>query len=119
MTKNMNRMIRRMIAGTTGAVIAVAAPQAAAQRDPAAGFPERPIRLIVPFAPQGPNDVLARLVGVKLTEVWGQQVVIDNRAGAGTIIGTELLVRAPPDGHTLLMISASTAAQTNYFRPWF
>lgn len=103
-----NRLIRRTIAGAVVAASVVAAPHAAAQRDPAAAFPERPIRLIVPFAPQGPNDVLARLVGVKLTEAWGQQVVIDNRSGAGTIIGTELLVRAPPDGHTLLMISAST-----------
>lgn len=83
--------------------MAMAAMPAAAQ------FPERPIRLIVPFAPQGPNDVLARLVGVKLTEAWGQQVVIDNRPGAGTIIGTEMLVRSQPDGYTLLMISASTA----------
>lgn len=73
-----------------------------------AEFPERPIRLIVPFSPNGPNDVLARLVGAQLTEKWGQQVVVDNRPGAGTIIGTELLVRAQPDGHTLLMISAST-----------
>lgn len=73
-----------------------------------AEFPDRPIRLIVPFSPNGPNDVLARLVGAQLTEKWGQQVVVDNRPGAGTIIGTELLVRAQPDGHTLLMISAST-----------
>ena len=109
MTKNMRCMIRHMITMTIGAMMVAAAPPAAAQRDAAAAFPERPLRLIVPFAPQGPNDVLARLVGVKLTELWGQQVVIDNRAGAGTIIGTELLVRAPPDGHTLLMISASTA----------
>jgi tripartite-type tricarboxylate transporter receptor subunit TctC len=87
-----------------------AATAAAAQpRDPAASFPERPMRLIVPFAPQGPNDVLARLVGAQLTVSWNQQVVIDNRPGAGTVIGTELLVRAPADGHTLLMISASTA----------
>lgn len=86
-----------------------AASAAAAQRDAAAAFPERPIRLIVPFAPQGPNDVLARLVGVKLTEAWNQQVVIDNRPGAGTVIGTELMVRSPADGHTMLMISASTA----------
>ena len=83
--------------------MAMAAMPAAAQ------FPERPIRLIVPFAPQGPNDVLARLVGVKLTEAWGQQVVIDNRPGAGTIIGTEMLVRSQADGYTLLMISASMA----------
>jgi tripartite-type tricarboxylate transporter receptor subunit TctC len=90
---------------------AIALP-AAAQRsaaDPAPGFPNRPIRMIVPFAPQGPNDQLARMVGVKLTETWGQQVVVDNRPGAGTVIGTELAVRAPADGHTMLMISLSTA----------
>ncbi len=97
------------IATMLGAVLAAATAPAAAQRDSAANYPERPIRLIVPFAPQGPNDVLARLVGLKLTETWGQQVVIDNRPGAGTIIGTELAARSPADGHTLLMISASTA----------
>lgn len=84
-------------------------PASAAQRDAAAGFPDRPVRLIVPFAPQGPNDVLARLVARQLTETWNQQIVIDNRAGGGTVIGTEIAVRAPADGHTLLMISASTA----------
>ena len=105
----MTRLTFCMTTAALGAVLAAAAaPLAAAQRDLAANFPERPIRLIVPFAPQGPNDVLARLVGQKLTETWGQQVVVDNRPGAGTIIGTELLVRAPADGHTLLMISAST-----------
>lgn len=93
----------------TAALIGSVAPSLAAQADPAAGFPERPIRLIVPFAPNGPNDVLARLVGQKMTAAWSQQVVIDNRPGAGTIIGTELLTRSQPDGHTLLMISASTA----------
>ncbi len=77
--------------------------------DPAPGFPNRPLRLIVPFAPQGPNDQLARMVGVKLSENWGQQVVVDNRPGGGTVIGTELAVRAPADGHTMLMISLSTA----------
>ncbi|MCW5575004.1 MAG: tripartite tricarboxylate transporter substrate binding protein [Burkholderiales bacterium] len=90
---------------------AATAVPAAAQRtaDPAAGFPSRPIRMIVPFAPQGPNDQLARLVGIKLTEAWGQQVVVDNRPGGGTVIGTELAVRAPADGHTMLMLSTSTA----------
>ncbi len=89
----------------TGALLGVLAVMPAA----AAGFPDRPIRLIVPFSPNGPNDLLARMVGQKLTEAWGQQVVIDNRPGAGTIIGTELAVRAPADGHTLLMVSSSTA----------
>lgn len=75
----------------------------------AASFPERPIRLIVPFSPNGPNDLLARMVGQKLTQSWGQQVVIDNRPGAGTIIGTDIALHAPADGYTLLMVSSSTA----------
>lgn len=87
------------------------APAVAAQpaADTASGFPSRPLRMIVPFTPSGPNDQLARMVGAKLTEAWGQQVVVDNRPGAGTVIGTELAVRSPADGHTMLMISLSTA----------
>ena len=99
-------------AATCALLIAIIAPPAAAQRaaaDPAPGFPSRPLRVIVPFAPQGPNDQLARMVGAKLTESWGQQVIVDNRPGGGTVIGTELAVRAPADGHTMLMISLSTA----------
>jgi len=91
-----------LVAGTALGALAIM-PAAAA------GFPERPIRLIVPFSPNGPNDLLARIVGQKLTESWGQPVVVDNRPGAGTIIGTELAARAPADGYTLLMVSSSTA----------
>jgi len=93
-------------------ILAAIAMPVAAQRtstDPAPGFPSRPLRVIVPFAPQGPNDQLARMIGLKLTESWGQQVIIDNRPGGGTVIGTELAVRSSPDGHTMLMISLSTA----------
>ena len=68
----------------------------------AQGYPARAIRLIVPFPPGGPNDVLGRVVAQKLTEQMGQQVVVDNRGGAGGIIGAELAARANPDGHTLL-----------------
>jgi tripartite-type tricarboxylate transporter receptor subunit TctC len=75
----------------------------------AAEYPTKPIRLIVPFAPGGPNDILARVVGQKFTESWGRQVIIDNRAGGGTIIGSELAARATPDGYTLLMVSTSHA----------
>ena len=102
---------RTQIAVLLAALLTSPAALAAASKaaDPAPGFPSRPIRMIVPFAPQGPNDLLARMVGVRLSESWGQQVVIDNRPGAGTVIGTELAVRAPADGHTLLMVSLSTA----------
>ena len=76
----------------------------------AQAYPTKPIRLIVPYPPGGGNDTLARLFGVKLTEAWGQQVVVDNRPGAGTIIGTQIAARAVPDGHTLLLSSIATHA---------
>lgn len=70
-------------------------------------FPDKPIRWIVPFPPGGSNDILARYIGAKLTERIGQQVVIDNRAGANGIIGAEIAAQAPADGYSLLMVSTS------------
>jgi tripartite-type tricarboxylate transporter receptor subunit TctC len=70
-------------------------------------FPVKSVRLIVPFPPGGSTETLARITGMKLAEVWGQQVVIDNRPGAGGIIGTELGAKAVPDGYTLLMGSGA------------
>ena len=78
---------------------------AAAQQD----YPNRPIRLIVPYSPGGSTTWTSRLVGQRLTEVWGQQVIIDNRPGASTIIGTEAAVRSKPDGYTLLYIGGALA----------
>jgi len=72
----------------------------------AQNFPAKPVRLIVPFAPGGPADIQARLIGPKLTEAWGQPVVMENRAGGNTIIATELTARADPDGHIVLVVSA-------------
>ena len=66
-------------------------------------FPDRPMRMLVPFAPGGGNDFLARLIGSKMNELLGEQVVIDNRAAGGGILATEIVARAPPDGHTLLL----------------
>lgn len=76
----------------------------------AQNYPTRPIRLIVPFPPGGTTDVVARLMAQKITDAWGQQVVVDNRPGAGGTIGTELAAKSPPDGHTLLMGSITTHA---------
>ena len=73
----------------------------------AQGYPARPVRIVVPFAPGGPNDILARVIGQKLTESWGQQVIVENRAGGGTVIGTEMVAKSPPDGYHLLMVSTS------------
>jgi len=76
----------------------------------AANYPEKPIRLVVPFAAGGALDVVGRLVGQKLTESWNRQVIIDNRLGAGGNIGAEFVAKAAPDGYTLLMSSVTTQA---------
>ncbi len=80
---------------------------AAAQAPDAARFPTKPIRLIVPFPPGGSNDILGRFIAQKMSERMGQQTIVDNRAGADGMIGSELAARSPPDGHTILMISIS------------
>ncbi len=76
----------------------------------AQSYPTRPIRFVVPFAPGGPTDILARAVGQKLTEAFGQTIVIENRGGAGGNIGAELVARSPADGYTMLMGATSTHA---------
>src|SRR5262245_25793561 len=75
----------------------------------AQAYPTRPVHLIVPFAPAGPSDILARLIGQSLSERLGQQFVIDNRPGGGANIATEAVVRAPADGYTLLIVGAWNA----------
>ena len=82
----------------TAAVAAVAAES---------GFPTRPVRFIVPLAPGGGVDITARQVAARLTERWGQTVVVDNRPGAAGAIGTEIVARAAPDGYTMVMVSVS------------
>jgi tripartite-type tricarboxylate transporter receptor subunit TctC len=72
-----------------------------------AAYPTRPVRMIVPFAPGGPTDVIARVIAQKLTEAWSNQVIVDNRAGAGGNIGMGLAAQAPADGYTILVVSSS------------
>lgn len=78
---------------------------AAAGSDPAPGYPSRPIRFIAPTTPGGANDILPRILGARMTQNWGQQVVVDLRPGAGGIVGTEIAARAAPDGYTLLIVA--------------
>jgi len=70
-------------------------------------FPTKTVRLILPYAPGGSTSVSGRLLGQKLTEGWGQQVIVDNRPGGNTIIGSEVLVRSPPDGYTIMMVTST------------
>ena len=79
----------------------------AAQLDAAAAYPARPIRIVVPQSPGASTDLTARLIGLKLSEAFGQSVIVDNRPGAGSINGTEVVARATPDGHTLLVVASS------------
>ena len=79
------------------------AASAANAADAAASYPNRPIRIIDAFVPGGPSDILSRLLGQKLTEAWGQPVVVENRGSAGGIVGTEIASKAAPDGYTLLL----------------
>jgi tripartite-type tricarboxylate transporter receptor subunit TctC len=92
------------------ALAAVAAPDAAHAQgtSDAASYPARTVRIIVPFPPGGPADTIARLVGQRMGEDWGQPVVIDNRAGGNTTIGAVAAARAAPDGHTLLAAMDTT-----------
>jgi tripartite-type tricarboxylate transporter receptor subunit TctC len=82
--------------------VAGAAAQTPAAK-PAASFPNKPIRIIIPYPPGGTSDILARLLGVKLTEAWSQSVLIDSRSGANGNIGSEFVARAPADGYTYLL----------------
>src|ERR1700742_1859800 len=71
-------------------------------------FPARTIRLIVPFPPGGPNDIIARAVGQRMSELTGQPVIIDNRGGQGGVTGTDAIAKAAPDGYTIGIVSASS-----------
>jgi len=102
MKHSLFRLISILVLGsvvTSGAAIA----QSAASSD----YPRRPIRLVVPFSAGGPVDIVARAIAPKMSETLGQQIVVDNRGGGGSTIGTEMAAKAPPDGYTLLMVSGS------------
>ncbi len=78
-------------------------------------YPTKPIRIIVPFGAGSATDALARTIGPKMTEMWGQQVIVENRPGAGSVVGTSVAAKAPADGYTLLVVSASHAINATLY----
>src|SRR5688572_12809285 len=109
----MNVAVRSVWASVAVALAGLAPAAASAQ---AARYPTKPIRLVVPLAPAGTTDIVARLVAQKYNEAWGQPVIVDNRPGAGTTIGSAVVARAPADGYTLLFTSASLATSVPLYR---
>ena len=83
---------------------------------PKTDFPNKPVRIIVPVAAGGPTDIVARMLAEKLSKMWGQQVFIENKGGAGTNLGNELVARSDPDGYTVLFATASLAVNTSLYR---
>ncbi len=108
-------MNRRTVLALAGAIALTASFGALAQNS-AQAYPRRTITIVVPFSPGGAIDLVARLVGQKLSEAWGQSVVIENKTGATGIVGTELVAKAAPDGHTLVMVPSSHAINPSTFK---
>ena len=94
-------MIRSLVrVAFAGVCLAAAALPAMAQQTT---YPSRPVRIVVPYAPGGGTDIISRQLAAKLGEAWGQNVVVENRPGANGIVGTDLVLKSPPDGHNLVV----------------
>ncbi|MBX3665452.1 MAG: tripartite tricarboxylate transporter substrate binding protein [Burkholderiales bacterium] len=109
----MNNAVRQALTVLALAAAPFAQPAAAQQ------YPAKPVRVIVPFAPGGGSDLTARQFSMKLGAALGQQFIVDNRGGAGGIIGMEMVAKAPPDGYTIMMMSGSFSASAATHRPAF
>lgn len=111
---------RRRLGGAALGALALGALPGAARAQAADkggdGYPNKGIKIIVPFPPGGLNDVVARAIGLRLTDRWGQAVIAENRPGGGTIIGTEAVAKAAPDGYTLLLSSLAHAINPTFFK---
>src|SRR5262249_45666798 len=107
-------MARALVVAMAAAVLGVSGAHAQATADK---YPEKPIKIIVPFAPGGSVDILARVIGQKLTENWRQPVIVESRPGAGTMIGTQAAAKADPDGYTLIIVVSNHATNPAMHAP--
>lgn len=107
----MKKVVKIPVAVMLVAAVSLCYGMAAAQT-----YPTRPVRLIVAFAPGGAADIIGRIIAAQLSEQWGEQIVVDNRGGAGGVIGTEIAVKAKPDGYTLLLFSSAHAVNPSLYK---
>lgn len=112
MTFNRRSALGRVFAATALTCMACGALPAMAQER----WPTKPVRLVVPFAPGGSTDVVARMIGQKLSVLWGQPVIVENRAGAGGNLGADMVAKSQPDGYTLLMASGSITINPHIYK---
>jgi len=108
-----SRAAARIVAGVMGAV---AAASSALAVESAAGYPDKPVRWIVPFPAGGAADLISRPIGQQLTERWGQQIVIDNRPGAGSNLGIEIAAKSAPTGYTVIVVPATFTSNPSLYR---
>ena len=101
---NLSADRRRLLLAAAAAPIALSAPRALAQ-----GWPSKPVRIVVPFAPGGGTDLIARTLGLGMSQALGQTVIVENKPGAGTVIGTDLVAKSAPDGYTLVIATMAHA----------
>ncbi|MEO8013936.1 tripartite tricarboxylate transporter substrate binding protein [Polaromonas sp.] len=112
MTFNRRSALGRVFAATVVTVAAWGVMPATAQER----WPAKPVRLVVPFSPGGSTDVVARMIGQKLAVLWGQPVIVENRAGAGGNLGADMVAKSPADGYTLLMASGSITINPHIYK---
>jgi tripartite-type tricarboxylate transporter receptor subunit TctC len=108
--------MHRCFTALAASLVLAASASASAAQSATAAYPAKPIRIIVPFAAGGGTDLIARIVAQKLAESWGQQVIVDNRPGAGGNLGTEMGVRAAPDGYTYTLMGSSYTVNPAFYK---
>src|SRR5256886_4703486 len=107
---------RRLLTVSVGSVLVSGLVGDGARAEKSMDWPNRVVRIVVPVAAGGPTDTVARVLAEQLAKIWGQQVVVENKGGAGTNLGNEMVARSDPDGYTVLFATASLAVNRSLYR---